>query len=305
MFGKRSKSVSLLFAAFFFGGLFVLSTSAQALVKDSDADGLTDQTETAIYLTDPTNPDTDGDSFSDSDEILAGTNPLNKDSHPAQAIEQEITKNISIAWYIGRASGILAFILLTIVVVNGLLMTTRLVFKLLPPALNYEMHRFLSLMALVAVTGHFISFTFDDFFHLTFLEGLVPFSLHRPFSSNLGFDLQWAVGIGSVAFYGIAALIISSELKGRFLSMKKWRILHFMSFFTYLLFLGHGFLSGTDSKEWWMVWLYGLSAVLVIGLTGLRIHTAIRDKKKRATTTATPLPEASLENDSKKLAPLS
>jgi len=285
MFGKHSRSFTVLFALLF-GGFFVLVANTQALVKDSDADGLTNQAETEIYLTDPMNPDTDGDTVSDSDEILAGTNPINKDSHPIQAAASEISGNISVAWYIGRSSGILAFILLTIVVVNGLLMTTRLVFKLLPPALNYEMHRFLSWMALITIIGHFVSFTFDDFFHLTFLEGLVPFSLHRSFSSNLGFNLQWAVGIGTIAFYGILALIISSELKGRFLSIKKWRALHYTSFLTYLLFLGHGFFSGTDSKEWWMVWLYSLSAFLVIGLTTIRIYTAIRDKKKRAATAA-------------------
>ncbi len=277
MSGKQPKFLFLLLLVLM--GIVVFVRPAQALVKDSDTDGLTDQAETDTYFTDPTNSDTDGDSFSDGDEILAGTNPTNKESHVVQVAEHTISGNISFAWYVGRASGILAFILLTIVVINGLLMTTRLVFRLLPPALNYEMHHFLAWMALLAVIGHFISFTFDDFFHLTFLEGLIPFSLHRPFSSKLGFDLQWTVGIGAIAFYGILALIISSELKGKWLSLKKWRALHYTSFLTYLLFLLHGFFSGTDSKEWWMIWLYSLSAILVIGLTGLRVYTVITRKK--------------------------
>jgi hypothetical protein len=51
-------------------------TSVQAAVKDTDADGLSDQAEMDVYLTSPTNPDTDGDSISDSTEVLRGTNPL-------------------------------------------------------------------------------------------------------------------------------------------------------------------------------------------------------------------------------------
>lgn len=42
---------------------------------DADNDGLTDHEETERYGTDPENPDTDGDGFSDGDEIKAGYNP--------------------------------------------------------------------------------------------------------------------------------------------------------------------------------------------------------------------------------------
>jgi hypothetical protein len=37
---------------------------------DSDSDGLTDVEETTIYMTDPKNPDTDGDSFNDGNEVV-------------------------------------------------------------------------------------------------------------------------------------------------------------------------------------------------------------------------------------------
>lgn len=44
---------------------------------DSDKDGLTDEYERNISLTDPTNPDSDGDSVYDGAEIRAGLDPLN------------------------------------------------------------------------------------------------------------------------------------------------------------------------------------------------------------------------------------
>lgn len=46
------------------------------MIKDSDGDGLTDNSETFKYKTDPNKPDTDGDSYSDGDEVRNGYDPL-------------------------------------------------------------------------------------------------------------------------------------------------------------------------------------------------------------------------------------
>ena len=42
---------------------------------DSDADGLFDREEVEVYFTDPLNPDTDGDTYSDGMEVEGGYNP--------------------------------------------------------------------------------------------------------------------------------------------------------------------------------------------------------------------------------------
>lgn len=49
---------------------------------DSDNDGLTDIDEIEIYGTDPFNPDTDGDTWLDGEEVAAGTDPLDPLSFP-------------------------------------------------------------------------------------------------------------------------------------------------------------------------------------------------------------------------------
>lgn len=269
MSGKLPK---IFMSVFFLGAVFALP--AEATVKDSDADGLTDQAELEIYLTNPMVADTDIDGIDDGTEILNKTNPL-------RAEDSSSTDTSKLPWQIGRASGILAFILLTVVVVNGLLMSTRALFRIIPPAFNYETHRFLSWMAILAIIGHFASFIFDDFLRLTLGESLLPFLLVRDFPSQLGFSLTWTIGLGIIAFYGILALVITSELRRFGFPVKKWRVLHYTSFLAYILFLVHGITAGTDSREWWMIWMYSLSGALVIGLTGIRIYTAI--KKKRTT----------------------
>ena len=47
-----------------------------------DGDGLTDKDEVEIYGTDPNSTDTDGEGFSDYDEVWAGVDPLNKNVYP-------------------------------------------------------------------------------------------------------------------------------------------------------------------------------------------------------------------------------
>jgi hypothetical protein len=53
--------------------------------KDTDGDGLSDRVEVKRYHTNPRKKDTDGDGFSDGVEVRAGTNPRDRNSHPATA----------------------------------------------------------------------------------------------------------------------------------------------------------------------------------------------------------------------------
>ena len=51
-----------------------------AAAMDSDHDGLTDDDETSVYLTDPMKADTDGDGVDDGQEVYDGTNPTDPSS---------------------------------------------------------------------------------------------------------------------------------------------------------------------------------------------------------------------------------
>lgn len=272
MFGNRKQFgyALIVFAALFLSNISI----SQAVLKDTDVDGVTDEAENTIYLTDPNNHDTDSDGYEDGYEIANATNPLDPNNSPLSIAQKIPTEEpeVPMAWYIARASGILAFILFSIVVINGLLMTTRLVFKLLPPALNYEMHTFLSYMGFIVTIGHVVALTFDSYFKLSVIEAIVPFMVVRKFLSPMGFDLQWTLGIGSLAFYSMITLIITSQMKGKLLKLKVWRIIHYASFPAYFLFLAHGIFSGSDTKTWWMIWMYGVSGTIVLSLVIIRIY---------------------------------
>lgn len=66
---------------------------------DTDGDGLSDGAEVLIYHTDPNNPDTDGDGHTDSQEIMAGTNPLVSNPGFSISCQPEGASALRFSWY--------------------------------------------------------------------------------------------------------------------------------------------------------------------------------------------------------------
>jgi len=243
-----------------------------AILKDTDYDGITDQAEIAVYKTDPLIFDTDGDGYSDGVEIIAKSNPLDKNSTPITVSEHKklplIERDDPLTWYIARASGIIAFILLTIVVLMGIVQTSKILlkYKFMTFMTALETHRAFAWMGGIAVIIHFSSLFFDKIFQLKLIEAVIPFQLSRNFKSALGFDFKIPVSLGIIAIYFIILLVSTSELRKKVVPVKLWRLIHYISFTTYMLFLTHGILSGTDTKEWWMITIYAVSFTLVISM---------------------------------------
>ncbi len=264
----KLKIFSVLFLAFFWLSFSFSARFAQAVIKDSDVDGLSDDAEVNQYHTNPQIFDTDNDGRGDGDEILDGTDPLNPESSRIATLNEPdpgiFGNPKKTAWYLGRASGILAFILLTGSMIFGLVISSRAFVKIVPGAIAYEAHRFIAWLALATIILHFSSFFFDDFLRLKVVEALVPFILSRELKTMTGFNIGNSAALGIVAFYLIIVLILTSEFRAK-ISTKAWRRIHYVSFFAYLLFVLHGFMSGTDSNEWWMRALYSAS-VSIVGL---------------------------------------
>jgi len=67
-----------IFTIIFISG-FLLLRPAVAAEVDSDGDGISDDKEINVYLTDPHNQDTDGDGYGDNEELINGYSPLHGD----------------------------------------------------------------------------------------------------------------------------------------------------------------------------------------------------------------------------------
>jgi DMSO/TMAO reductase YedYZ heme-binding membrane subunit len=141
-----------------------------------------------------------------------------------------------LAWYVARASGMVAAGLLAASVVWGLLVSTRFVER--PgPRWSLDLHRMLAGLA-VSFTGlHVAALVADNYVHFGWAEVLVPFaSAWHPA----------AVALGVVAMYLLAAVEITS-LAMRRLPRRLWRRVHMGSYAAFWLAVLHGAAAGTDA----------------------------------------------------------
>lgn len=264
----------------------LVTPPAWAAVQDSDLDSLTDEGERTTYGTDPMLFDTDGDGIGDGEEVLDSTNPLDPASSHLAELKSDSDPGIlgesdKRAWYFGRASGLAAFVLFTLVVVYGLLMKSQLLIRLLPGATLNAVHEYLGIAALSVGVLHMASFFFDRYMHINFIEALIPFYLRRDFASALGLDIGIAIGLGILALYLAVILVLTSLFRHK-LPLKLWRAIHYASYLFYVLILLHGLSAGTDSTNGWAQALYAGSFLIVNALILVRIAAAIKLRRMLA-----------------------
>lgn len=170
------------------------------------------------------------------------------------------------AWSIARASGITAFLALSLDVVFGLFVSTRAADPLLPRASSTELHRWLSSVALSLTATHLVALLVDPFVGYDVLDLLVPLaSGYRPV----------AVGLGVLAAWGALVVHGSFALRKR-LGPKTWRRLHFASFAVYAMALLHGLLAGSDTGRPGVLALYIASGSTVALLVAIRLRPRAR-----------------------------
>jgi sulfoxide reductase heme-binding subunit YedZ len=90
-------------------------------------------------------------------------------------------------WYLARASGIVAFVLLTIAVVLGLTLSGRPKLPKWPRFAVEDVHRFAGLLTGTFVTLHVLTLVVDSYMPFSLAQLVVPgTSSYRPLSTALG-----------------------------------------------------------------------------------------------------------------------
>jgi sulfoxide reductase heme-binding subunit YedZ len=141
-------------------------------------------------------------------------------------------------WYITRAAGIMAYLLLWFSTVWGLAIPSKIFADVLNGEFAFDFHQFISLLALGFLGLHVFVLTADRYLPYTLAEVLVPFrSPYRP---------VW-VGIGSLAFYLSLLVTVTFYLRKR-IGMKAFRYIHYSSLLAYLGAVVHALFAGTDSS---------------------------------------------------------
>ena len=179
--------------------------------------------------------------------------------------------NSTALWYATRASGLMALILLTLTMVLGLVTTSRIRARNWPGFAQQELHRRVSMIAVVFLGIHVVTSVLDTYVNIGWAAVVVPFTSQ--------YSRFW-VGVGAVSVDLLLAVFVSSLLRSR-MSPGAWRALHWLAYVSWPIALAHTFGMGTDSREGWVVAL-GVACVLAVAVAlAYRLHTTARHAAAR------------------------
>ncbi len=169
-------------------------------------------------------------------------------------------------WFLARASGIVAWVVLGLAVVFGLVLATRLVAGRHVRRWVVDMHRFLGGLGITFTLVHLAALVADNYVHFDLADLLVPMASEwRPLP----------VALGVVAFWFLLAVQVSS-LAMRRLPRRVWRTIHLASYGSFGLATAHGLAAGTDVDGTAARATTITAVAVVVLLLGARIATARR-----------------------------
>jgi hypothetical protein len=167
----------------------------------------------------------------------------------------------TITWDTARAGGFVAYILVTASVALGLALSLHWYRKSWPRWATTDLHRYVTLLALVFTGVHSLAIWLDPFMAFTPGEVLVPLLSHyRPI---------W-VALGIVSAYLLLAIWLSERVQKR-IGYAWWRRLHYLTFGVWGLATVHGLTTGSDTRTLWALLIYATSALLVAWLLSIRL----------------------------------
>lgn len=177
-------------------------------------------------------------------------------------------------WYFSRASGTVAYLLLALSTVWGLLLTSKIIKENVPAVLSLAMHNILSWVAIGTTGLHALSLLGDSYYTYTPADLVIPFvGPYRPF---------W-VGIGILTLYLMLITSLTFSWRKQ-IGQVWWRRIHYLTFVAYLMATLHGVTAGTDSGLPGMKALYWGSGLVVLFLTNYRILVSSKGVNGRAVT---------------------
>lgn len=165
-------------------------------------------------------------------------------------------------WYAARAGGVVAYVLLSAVVVFGLSLAGRRKLKVWARFAVEDVHRFAGLLVGTFVAIHIATIAIDAYLPFSVASLAVPFvSRYRPL---------W-VALGIVAAELLLALAVANHYRNRTISYGFWRRTHYLNFVVWVAATLHGLGAGTDRSSWWLLSITTLSVATVCGAIAWRV----------------------------------
>ena len=173
----------------------------------------------------------------------------------------------TVLWYASRATGVVALLLMTAVLLLGLLVTRQGRLPGLPRFAVTGLHRNLSLVAVVFVVLHVLTAVLDSYVHIPLISAVVPLASSYE---------RLALGLGAVSLDIMIAVIVTSLLR-RHLSRRLWRAVHLLAYVSWPVAWLHSITSSTDLRHGWLFLTAVGCALLVVAAVLWRLSAASRD----------------------------
>jgi sulfoxide reductase heme-binding subunit YedZ len=175
-------------------------------------------------------------------------------------------------WLAGRASGIVALALVTVAVILGLTMSSKLLRR---PGIGrtlLRLHEHVAIVGLGAIAVHGLTLLGDPWLRPG-LEGLtVPFAMsYRPLYTGLGILSGYLAALLGLSFYA-----------RRRIGARLWRKLHRATVFVWLLGVVHTLGAGSDATTPWLRAFVLLPAIPIAYLLTMRVLCASRHNARKA-----------------------
>lgn len=178
-----------------------------------------------------------------------------------------------LSWYVARASGLVAWALVTASVVWGLALSSRLIRRRGVPAWLLALHRYLGTLSIVFIAVHLLALVADNYVPYGWKDLFVPMATRwRP----------GATAWGIAGFYLLVAIQTTSWLM-RWLPRRVWHVVHLSSFGLFAAGTVHGFQAGADMSNRLILWSGMVGIVLVVTLLVFRVaHLGSQERRPAA-----------------------
>ena len=191
--------------------------------------------------------------------------------------------NPQVWWYLTRASAMVAWVLLTLTVVWGILLKTRILRGADNPEWLTVTHRYISGLAMAMIVTHMGTLLLDEYIQFGWADILVPFAT--------SFE-PLPVALGIIAFW-LIILVQVTALSSRWLPESVWKGVHLSSYLAIVLVGLHSGLVGTDVGTPWYT-VISLILITTATLAGIvRLVIAAREKPPARTAISPATPKVS------------
>jgi methionine sulfoxide reductase heme-binding subunit len=164
-------------------------------------------------------------------------------------------------WALGRGTGVVALVLLTLGVVLGVFTRSGRTLFGLPRFSVAVVHRNVAILASVFTLIHIVTLVFDPFAQLNLVDLVIPFrGAYEPF---------W-LGLGTLGVDLLVAVMFTALLR-RWIGVRVFRFVHWFVYAMWPVAFLHAVGMGSDRGAGWFVVTAVLSAIAVCAATAWRL----------------------------------